>query len=129
MSGQSEKVHSSDRWLVNRASLLLRYFELLDCFDEVDTNNNRRIERAEFDAALPLLAAWGVPVADADAEFDKVDVNKGGFLLFDEFSGCMPAVTARPHAAGVQRGTPLTPTWNCIHTSSASPPDHLKSSD
>ena len=55
-------------------------------FDAVDTSNDRRIELEEFHLAVPLLASWGVPVADPAEEFKKIDTNKGGYLLFDEFS-------------------------------------------
>eukprot|EP00966_Prymnesium_polylepis_P261638 6043903-Prymnesium_polylepis.1 len=66
---------------------LMRYFELLRMFDIVDTNNDRRIDLKEFQAALPALERWGVRVVDAKAEFAKIDKDGGGRLLFDEFSG------------------------------------------
>lgn len=65
---------------------LVRYFELLVAFNRIDTNDDRRIGRAEFERALPLLASWGVGVHDPEAEFAKIDVDGGGLILFDEFS-------------------------------------------
>ena len=63
---------------------LRRYFELFVMFDAID-GDDRRIDRAEFKAALGKIAAWGVTVVDADAEFDSIDANGGGIVLFDEF--------------------------------------------
>ena len=45
---------------------LRRYFELFVMFDAID-GDDRRIDRAEFKAALSKIAAWGVAVVDADA--------------------------------------------------------------
>lgn len=66
---------------------LKKYFELLDLFDEVDTTDDRRVDFAEFEAAMPTLLGWGVVIADPAAEFRKIDLDGGGKLLFDEFSG------------------------------------------
>ena len=53
----------------------------------VDTSDDRRIDLAEFQRAIPLLATWSAPVADAAAEFAAIDVDGGGSVLFDEFCG------------------------------------------
>jgi hypothetical protein len=29
---------------------------------------------------------WGLKIENLDEEFNKIDINKGGFILFDEFS-------------------------------------------
>ena len=63
---------------------LRRYFELFVMFDAID-GDDRRIDRGEFLAALPKIAEWGVTLADAGAEFDSIDTNGGGSILFDEF--------------------------------------------
>jgi Ca2+-binding EF-hand superfamily protein len=66
---------------------LKRYSELLALFDVIDLSDDRRIEFAEFKAALPILRQWGVAVPDPVAEFTRMDANGGGMVLFDEFSG------------------------------------------
>ena len=66
---------------------LRNYYELHQAFERLDTNQDQQISRQEFVSKLPLLAKWGITVAraDADREFDAIDVNGGGVLLFDEF--------------------------------------------
>ena len=56
-------------------------------FDAIDTSDDRRIDLREFKQALPLLKTWGVAITDPQREFTKIDVNGGGALMFDEFSG------------------------------------------
>ena len=55
-------------------------------FDMIDTSDDRRVDRDEFEHALPLFEQWGVHVDDPDAEFQRIDVDGGGRILFDEFS-------------------------------------------
>eukprot|EP00947_MAST-08B_sp_MAST-8B-sp1_P000300 g300.t1 len=64
---------------------LRRYFELYVMFDVLN-GDDRRIDEAEFVAAVPKLAGWGVEVSDPAAEFKAIDTNGGGQVLFDEFS-------------------------------------------
>ena len=67
---------------------LRRYFELYVMFDDID-GDDRKISKAEFAAAVGKINAWGVAIeagADADREFDAIDTNGGGSLLFDEFA-------------------------------------------
>ena len=66
---------------------LKRYFELLFMFDQVDTSDDRRIDLDEFTKAVPLFATWGVIVVEPAKEFAELDVDGGGRVLFDEFSG------------------------------------------
>ena len=51
---------------------LKRYFELLVMFDVLDQSGDRRIDRAEFIEAMPLLASWGMQVDDPRAEFERM---------------------------------------------------------
>ena len=39
----------------------------------------------EFSEGLELLSEWGAKVNNPKAEFDKIDVNGGGQILFEEF--------------------------------------------
>ena len=63
---------------------LLFYNKLFNAFEEVDTGDDRRIDLAEFQAGLPKL---GMQLAEAEsqAEFESIDTNGGGQVLFDEF--------------------------------------------
>ena len=65
---------------------LRRYFELYEAFARVDTGDDNRVDRAEFARARPLIEKWVGPIDDYDAEFDKIDANGGGQILFDEFA-------------------------------------------
>jgi len=58
------------------------YNDLWEVFDAVDTSDDRRITRAEFEQASFLLELGDL---NPDDVFDKIDTNKGGYILFDEF--------------------------------------------
>eukprot|EP00966_Prymnesium_polylepis_P189653 4394426-Prymnesium_polylepis.1 len=60
---------------------------MLAVFDTIDSSDDRRIQRSEFDAALPLLERWGAPVVDPEGEWRAMDASGGGQVLFDEFAG------------------------------------------
>ena len=65
-----------------------RYLELFAAFEQLDTSGDRRLDVDEFEAACSsgLLSDWGVAVSDPVAEFAKIDLDKGGQVLFDEFA-------------------------------------------
>jgi Ca2+-binding EF-hand superfamily protein len=65
---------------------LRQYFEIWQIFDQVDSDDDHRLDLAEFKAALPKLEAWGMAIEDADATFAEMDTNGGGKVLFGEFS-------------------------------------------
>lgn len=62
------------------------YFELTVMFDEIDTSGNMIIDKAEFTAAVPKIAEWGVQIDDADKTFAEIDGNSSGQVTFDEFA-------------------------------------------
>lgn len=62
------------------------YFELWSMFAVIDKSGDRRVELNEFKQALPLIAQWGKTINDAQAAFNEIDTNGGGFILFDEFA-------------------------------------------
>jgi len=67
---------------------LRQYFEYFEAFSRIDTGDDSRVSKEEFcsDAAKAALAKWvSEPIEDAEAEFDKIDENKGGQILFSEF--------------------------------------------
>ncbi len=67
---------------------LRQYYELYAMFNRLDTTDDRRIEVGEFKKGLAFIEKWGVKIEEAQVqqEFDSIDENGGGFILFDEFS-------------------------------------------
>lgn len=63
-----------------------QYFEIWQMFDQVDTSDDRRVDFEEFKKALPLIESWGVKISDPRKEFDNIDRDHGGKILFEEFS-------------------------------------------
>merc|ERR1711988_1483177 len=63
----------------------LFYFnKLFQVFEQVDTDDDRRMDEKEFIAGLGKLG-MNLPDDEAKAEFDEMDSNDGGIVLFDEF--------------------------------------------
>jgi hypothetical protein len=88
-----ERNHNGD--YVTRATFrvllfyLKEYFELWQIFTAADTSGDRRIDKGEFANVFSQLKdVWGLEVGAKTAEeaFREVDVNNGGFVLFDEFA-------------------------------------------
>ena len=65
---------------------LKRYFELLVAFDRIDTTDDRKMDRSEFDVAIPMLGAWGVSVDNPDTSWTAIDADGSGMVIFDEFA-------------------------------------------
>ena len=64
---------------------LKQYFEYFVAFERIDNDDDRRVSFEEFEKALPIMANWVGEIEDAHAEFDAIDLNDGGLVLFDEF--------------------------------------------
>jgi len=63
----------------------LFYFnKLFQCFEQVDTDDDRRVDEKEFIEGLDRLG-MNLGKKAAKAEFDAMDSNDGGIVLFDEF--------------------------------------------
>ena len=60
------------------------YNKLYFVFDEVDTGDDRRVDVDEFKKSLAKLGMKLSP-EEAKAEFESIDLNGGGQVLFDEF--------------------------------------------
>lgn len=53
----------------------------------MDTSGDNRLGADEFARAVPLLKSWGVAGLDNPAaSFQKMDIDGGGMVLFDEFA-------------------------------------------
>jgi len=67
---------------------LRQYFEYFQAFSRLDTGDDSRVSKEEFcsDASKAAIAKWVKDVPeDFEAEFDAIDENKGGQILFSEF--------------------------------------------
>jgi len=66
-----------------------RYIQLFAAFDEIDGEKrgkgDGRIDFKEFKKGLDHMKEWGVTVEDPKAEFNAIDENDGGYVLFGEF--------------------------------------------
>ena len=69
-----------------RAFVINAFFfeKLWGTFDELDADDDRRIELDEFTAGMAKLGV-ALETSEAEAEFAKIDGNNGGKVLFDEF--------------------------------------------
>jgi len=61
------------------------YFELYEMFEAIDTSCDRRVDLGEFKKSVESLSHWGITLDDPEAEFNKIDSNDGGLILFAEF--------------------------------------------
>jgi len=78
-----------DSWVEKKEfhALLLNIFwfnKLWQIFDAVDTGDDRRIDAGEFCGAMGKMGLQ-MNQQEAHAEFDKIDTNHGGQVLFVEF--------------------------------------------
>jgi len=67
--------------------MLRQFFEYYQAFDRLDTGDDGRISKEEFtqDSVKATLEKWVGAIDDLEAEFDAIDVNGGGQILFNEF--------------------------------------------
>lgn len=63
---------------------LTLFHNLYTKFQRADTNGDRRLSRAEFKNAVTNFIELR-KMDDPDEIFDRLDSNKGGYILFDEF--------------------------------------------
>ncbi|CAG8566823.1 17384_t:CDS:2, partial [Dentiscutata heterogama] len=65
--------------------LLHYYNELYEIFQKLDVDHDRRITFEEFKKGHKLINLEGLSDEELKEEFNKIDINKGGLILFDEF--------------------------------------------
>jgi Ca2+-binding EF-hand superfamily protein len=70
----------------NLVKLLGEYDKVYTVFKKIDVNNDDRIDFKEFKKGYNLTGLKPVGEAQLKTIFDKMDSNRGGFVLFDEFS-------------------------------------------
>jgi len=79
---KDEYIHKKD---FKRLVLSLFYFnKLFWLFDQVDEEHDRKLDLKEFTWCLTMCGAK-MSESKAAVEFEKVDTNRGGEILFDEF--------------------------------------------
>ena len=64
--------------------LLYYYNELSDLFRQLDTDRDKRISFSEFKKGHELIGQFNTHGNHLREEFDRIDTNHGGFILFDE---------------------------------------------
>jgi len=66
---------------------LRQYFEYYQAFARIDTGDDNRVSKEEFtsDKIKASVEKWVGPIEDMEVEFDKIDSNAGGQILFTEF--------------------------------------------
>merc|ERR1712154_611838 len=63
-------------------------FEFYQAFNVIDVEGDHRISKEEFcnEDIKPVIEKWtGEEYDDMEAEFDNIDENEGGMILFQEF--------------------------------------------
>merc|ERR1712218_48780 len=66
---------------------LRQFFEYYEAFNRLNTGMDHRVNKEEFTSPKmkETIEKWVGPVEDMGAEFDKIDNNGGGQILFREF--------------------------------------------
>jgi len=88
---KSDREHGDDYLEFKEFRIFLRtlrqFFEYHQAFKRLDTGEDQRISKEEFtdDSVKKTIETWVGPVEDIEAEFDKIDSNGGGQILFSEF--------------------------------------------
>jgi Ca2+-binding EF-hand superfamily protein len=65
-------------------NILNYYNDLYSQFQQLDTNNDKRISYSEFKKGHELVGLHVSSDDELKAEFNKIDTNNGEFILFDE---------------------------------------------
>ncbi len=64
--------------------LLYHYNELSKLFGQLDTNKDKRISFQEFKKGHDLIGHSHISENQLKQEFNRIDTNHGGYILFDE---------------------------------------------
>lgn len=88
---QGENKHGDDLLEFREFRLFLQtlrqFFEYYQAFERIDTGDDNRVSKEEFtsDKIKEALEKWVGPIEDLEAEFEVIDTNSGGQILFTEF--------------------------------------------
>ena len=88
IKGKAKQSDDYVEWLEFRYILiyLRQYLEYYAMFCRLDTSDDFKINLDEFKKGIPIMAKWGIKITNPEEEFNKIDKNKGGSIMFDEFS-------------------------------------------
>jgi Ca2+-binding EF-hand superfamily protein len=64
----------------------MQYYDYYQVFEEIDKSHDRRVSLNEFIFSKPTMERFGLKIDNMEEEFKKIDINGGGFILFDEFA-------------------------------------------
>jgi hypothetical protein len=64
---------------------LRQYYEYWVAFDRIDTNDDRRVSKDEFEKAVPIMSKWGIKITNPTQSFKEADRDGQGMILFIEF--------------------------------------------
>eukprot|EP00091_Calanus_sinicus_P015337 TRINITY_DN3347_c0_g1_i1.p1 TRINITY_DN3347_c0_g1~~TRINITY_DN3347_c0_g1_i1.p1 ORF type:complete len:185 (+),score=56.90 TRINITY_DN3347_c0_g1_i1:304-858(+) len=64
-----------------------QFFEYYQAFDRIDTGDDNRVSKEEFTSEVikETIERWVGPIENMEEEFEKIDKNGGGQILFSEF--------------------------------------------
>ena len=87
---EKSKLNCEDHFLIFREFrkflvYLRQYFEYYLMFEAIDSNDTRKVDIYEFEAALPFIKKWGHEIFDVKKSFKEIDDNESGIITFDEF--------------------------------------------
>merc|ERR1711963_24980 len=88
---QGESKHGDDLLEFREFRLFLQtlrqFFEYYQAFERIDTGDDNRVSKEEFcsDKIKESITKWVGEIEDFEAEFEKIDANGGGQILFTEF--------------------------------------------
>ena len=88
IKGKAKQSGDYVEWLEFRYILiyLRQYLEYYAMFCRMDTSDDFKINFDEFKKGIPMMEKWGVKIKNPKDEFEKIDKNKSGNIMFDEFA-------------------------------------------
>ena len=88
IQGKAKQTGDYVEWLEFRYILiyLRQYLEYYAMFCRLDTSDDFKINLDEFKKGLEKMKTWGINITDPEKEFNSIDQNKSGSIMFEEFA-------------------------------------------
>ena len=95
-----------DEWIQrNEFEMLMHnlffFNKLIAIFSEIDTSGDGRVDFQEFVAGLDIIG-FGITREQAWREFNKMDDDRGGLVVFNEFCSCERSWVPRTRISAVR---------------------------